>query len=31
MIGAVPAVAIVKDLVLSGLSFELDEKDGLHL
>ena len=31
VIGAVPAVTIMKDLVLAGFSFELDEEDRLDL
>jgi hypothetical protein len=31
MIGAVPAVAVMKHLVLARLSFELDQKNRLHL
>ena len=31
VIGAVPAVAVMKDLVLPRLSLELDEKNCLHL
>ena len=31
VIGAVPAVAVMKNLVLSRFSLELDEKNRLHL
>jgi len=31
VIGAVPAVAVMKNLVLSRLSLELDQKNRLHL
>ena len=31
MIGAVPSVAIVEDLVLTRLTLELDQEDCLHL
>lgn len=31
VIGAIPAVPVMKDLVLSRLSLELDEKNSLHL
>lgn len=31
VIGAIPAVAVVKNLVLTRLSLELDEKNRLHL
>ena len=31
VVGTIPAVAVMKDLVLPRLSLELDEKNRLHL